>query len=788
MTSAQEPHSLNGLVVDENNLPLPGAVVLLNMGEKAAVSGKDGRFRLIADYTEQVFLEVSFIGYCSYSKKISLDSITGTLKIMLQPSVRQLNEVVINDQYSVKRRKEDTKSVELVGQEYILQNMSGSLMKTLDRIPGLTTMDIGSGQSKPVIRGLGFNRVVVTDQGVKHEGQQWGADHGLEIDQYAVELAEVIKGPGSLLYGSDAIGGLIELSQETIPEDHGFGGSVNLSGKSNNGLVGGSLQLSGRKGQWYAKGRITALDYGDYRVPVDSVTINSYRVPLYKHWLRNTAGEEFDAHLTVGLIRKKFTSSVYISDVYNRSGFFANAQGIMPLITDSTYDRSNRDIQLPYQWVNHLKAISRSVLFHGLWKSESEIGFQNNVRQELNRYIGHGYMPAVLPDSLGFPPGLAREFRKNIFSLNLRTTRMIFSKHSLTGGINAEYQHNRIGGWSFIIPSFDQITTGIFLINKFQMNENFILLGGIRYDIGFVSIKSYNDWFKTPSFSGTDTTWSYAQRAAQLSRTFGSLSWSAGFSYSKWALTLKINIGKSFRMPTPKELAVNGVNYHYFIYEKGNPGLSPEVSYQLDAGLEWNIPKFALVISPFVNYFPNYIFLNPTYFHDYTYGAGNQVYQYTQGRVFRWGSELQVHYQLFKRLMTGLIVEYVYSRQLSGDKKGFTLPFSPPASMIVDLKYIPNLGKHFINAFLSLDLNLTAAQNQIVPPEQKTPGYIVVDILMGTDIRVGKQIWKVNIQLQNLFNIIYYNHSSFYRLMEVPEPSRNFSLNILIPFAITAKQ
>ncbi|NCB09590.1 MAG: TonB-dependent receptor, partial [Bacteroidia bacterium] len=419
------------------------------------------------------------------------------VRIKMQPSVMTLHEVVVEDNYAQTKNREDSRNVEVVNDRFVKMNLSGSLMKSLERIPGVSTIDIGSGQSKPVIRGLGFNRIVVAENGIKHEGQQWGEDHGLEIDQYAVDRVEVIKGPASLMYGSDAIGGVIDIKQLGVPAKNSFGGSVDLTGKSNNNLLGTSVDIFARRKMLYFTGRVTLLDFADYRVPTDSVDIYSYKAALYKNQLRNTAGNEQNFHFSFGAIGKRFSTRFFFSNLHTKSGFFANAQGIMPLITDSTYDRSNRDIQLPYQWVNHLKAISRSVLFHGLWKTESEIGFQNNVRQELNRYIGHGYMPAVLPDSLGFPPGLAREFRKNIFSLNLRTTRMIFSKHSLTGGINAEYQHNRIGGWSFIIPSFDQITTGIFLINKFQMNENFILLGGIRYDIGFVSIKSYNDWFKT---------------------------------------------------------------------------------------------------------------------------------------------------------------------------------------------------------------------------------------------------------------------------------------------------
>jgi len=779
---AQETISIRGIVVDERDLPLPGAVVSIQGNERVLVTGRDGRFSIATFNRDSALVTVSFMGYHTCSKMVGLNSLPEVLTVRLLPSPQALEEVVISDHYAEQRRKEEPRGVEVVGHEYIRQNLAGSLMKSLERLPGITTMDIGAGQSKPVIRGLGFNRVLVADQGVKHEGQQWGADHGLEIDQYAVERAEVVKGPGSLIYGSDAIGGLIELNQVSVPEEHSFGGSVNLTGKSNNNLLGGSVQVYGRKTNGYIKGRITAVDYADYKVPVDRVTINSYRVPLLNHRLRNTAGEEFDAHLWVGTIGKRFSASLYISDIFTKSGFFANAHGLMPLMTDSTYDRSERDIQLPFQWVNHLKAILKGVYYHGKWKTEGEIGFQNNFRQELGPYIAHGYMPAVLPDSLGFQSDLAREFRKNTVSLNLRTTHPVQQLHSLTGGLNAEYQDNRIDGWSFIIPPFTQASLGLFLVDRWKVSENMLVQAGIRYDAGTVAIGAYSDWFPTPVTGQGDTTWVYAQRAATLNRTFGSFSWSAGCSYSKSGVTLKANIGRSFRMPIPKELAVNGVNFHYFIYEEGDPGLSPEISYQLDLGAEWHIPKFALEISPFVNYFPNYIYLNPTYRHDYTYGAGNQVYQYTQNEVFRFGGELHLHYQITRNLMAGLIGEYVYSRQLSGDKKGFALPFSPPPSAIVNLKCTPNLGKGMFNTWLSLDMVFTGPQNQIVPPEQKTPGYFVVNFSSGSEIRVAKHRWTVGFQVQNLFNATYYNHTSFYRLMDVPEPGRNFSVNILIPF------
>src|SRR5690606_14652506 len=124
------------------------------------------------------------------------------------------------------------------------------------------------------------------------EAQQWGADHGLEVDQFAFDRIEVIKGPSSLTYGSDAIGGVIDMRQVEIPQKQSFSGNIDLIGKTNNNLAGTSAYISGRREKLFFTLRGTLLDYADYRVPVDTIDIYSYRAPLYKNHLRNTAGQE----------------------------------------------------------------------------------------------------------------------------------------------------------------------------------------------------------------------------------------------------------------------------------------------------------------------------------------------------------------------------------------------------------------------------------------------------------------------------------------------------------------
>ena len=237
-------------------------------------------------------------------------------------------------------------------------------------------------------------------------------------------------------------------------------------------------------------------------------------------------------------------------------------------------------------------------------------------------------------------------------------------------------------------------------------------------------------------------------------------------------------------MPIAKELAANGVNYHHFSYEVGNPDLSPEVSYQLDGGAEFHHHNFAVGITPFVNYFSNYIYLNPTSEHDRLYGNGNQVFYYTQSRVFRWGGEIHSHVELTKNWQLGLMADYVYSEQLSGEKKGFTLPFSPPASALVNLKYSREKLAGLMNPWFSADYRLIFSQNKIVPPEEKTPGASVFNIGLGGNLKVKRQQVSIALLVQNFFNTKYFNHTSYYRLINVPEPGRNVVLNVSIPFNI----
>lgn len=775
---------LRGKVLDEGGSPLPGATIWLEGADDRTVSDIEGNFHFEKCTDQCSGLKVSYLGFETKELHVNLPLNGEELQIVLHPSVEKLEEVIILDNYSEHRKNESSLSVEIVNDQYISRHMGGSLMKSLERLPGVSSMEIGAGQSKPVIRGLSFNRVVVVENGIKHEGQQWGMDHGLEIDQFSVDHLEVIKGPASLLIGSDAIGGIIDIQPAKPPHKNSLEGSLQASFRSNNEYLGTSGRISARKNRWFVDSRLTYLNYGDYKVPTDTVSIYSYLVPLPDRKMRNTAGRELGLRLNTGYLSDHFNSIFYFSRLESTGGLFANAHGLEPRLVDTLlHDASSRDIQFPKQEVTHWKVINRSAIELKKGRIELELGFQRNVREEYNEYVNHGYMPEYLPLDRDFPATLERGFYKDIYSANLHH-RFEFGVHELEFRLNTEYQNNQVNGYGFIIPAFWQWSNGFAAYDKWVLSEQWLFHAGARYDIGNIAIEEYKDWFTTP-ISGEDE---YLIRAMALDKTFHSPSWAIGLNFNKEHFHFKINAGQSFRMPIAKELAVNGVNYHHFAYEKGNPDLDPEKAYQLDALVEWHQKKWAFQWSVFGSYFPNYIFLNPSSDIDLYFGAGNQIFNYVQSEVMRMGGEMHAHFNVLPALKIGLIGEYIYSEQLSGDKKGFTLPFSPPLSSTLSLQYQPDLKiEHWSGFYFNTDLKLTAAQNRIVPPEKKTPGYYLVNLAFGGEFAWHKHKLIINVGIQNLLNAKYLNHTNYYRIIELPEAGRNVSLSLNIPFHSSLK-
>ena len=683
-----------------------------------------------------------------------------------------LSEIVVTENFQYLRNKNTTLHLDVVGKEFLKEHFSGNLMQTLEQLPGVHSMDIGSGFSKPVIRGMGFNRVSVTENGIKQEGQQWGADHGLEIDAFNVEQVNIRKGPASLLYGSDAMGGVVEITQAAPPFDDQVFGEVDLLGKSVNGLFGGSLMLGVKKDRWYTKLRYSEQHFGDYRIPTDTISYLTQKIPVYNRRLKNTAGFERDASLFTQYRKGRYMGNYAVSNAYQKVGFFPGAHGI-PDPSRVQDDGSSRNIELPYSFVNHLKATTHQEYAWEKLLLQWDLGYQNNHREEWSQFHTH-YGTQPVPDK---DPDKELAFTLNTFSsgVKVRFTGSQVWDHS--AGWDLQYQRNTISGYSFLLPEYTRFTTGLSWLTTYKPTDVFSVSGGVRYDIGKTDISPFTDAYLATYLQEQG----YSQEVIEMNkirshavdRSFGDYSGSLGIVWSpaKEHL-LKVNVGHSFRLPGANELASNGVHHGTFRHEQGDPDLDSERGWQLDMAYSFFGKFFSVTISPFASWFSNYIYLKPTGEWSVLPHAG-QIYRYTGAEALFAGGEISAKVYLPLHFTYELGGEYVYTYNCD---EHIPLSFSPPGSLRNTLSWEKKRLRFYA------EHQYIADQNRVARNEDPTPGAQLLHLGAGFRIPVGSTDVEVTLSARNLLNTKYYNHLSFYRKVEIPEPGRNFQILIKIPF------
>lgn len=686
--------------------------------------------------------------------------------------VLSIPEVVITEDYRLSRNKHTTVQLEVVGKDFLNNNFSGNLMQTLEKLPGVHSMDIGSGFSKPVIRGMGFNRVSVTENGIKQEGQQWGADHGLEIDAFNVEQVNIRKGPASLLYGSDAMGGVVEITQAPPPLDDQFFGEVSILGKSVNNLIGGSVLLGMKKNGFYTKVRYSEQRFGDYRIPTDTIVYLTQRIPIYNRKLKNTAGLERDISWSGEYRTRRYKGSYTLSNAWQKVGFFPGAHGI-PDISQVQDDGDSRNIELPYSKVNHLKATTQQQYTWDILQLQWNLAYQNNHREEWSRFHTHyGSQSAPATD-----PDKELAFTLQTFSSGIKARYLGSDPWEHTAGWDIQYQQNRIGGYSFLLPEYTRWTTGFFWLTTYRISPEWSLSGGLRYDYGKVDSESFTDpylavYLQEQGYTEADIE-KNKMRSHAVNRSFGDWSGSVGVVWNPSAEHLfKANIGHSFRLPGVNELASNGVHHGTFRHEQGDASLSSEKGWQLDLAYSWYGKYITLNVSPFVSWFSNYIYLRPTGEWSILPHAG-QIYRYTGSEALFAGGEVNLQLQLPYHLAYELTGEYVYTYNCD---EHIPLSFSPPGSIRNTVSW------EYRKLRLHVEHHYISTQNRTDRNEDPTPGAHLFHAGANLSLPIGGTTVDIVLSAQNLLNKRYYNHLSFYRKVEIPEPGRNFQLMIKIPF------
>jgi iron complex outermembrane recepter protein len=766
---------LEGEIRDSNNFPLEGAHI--HVENSFTLTNAGGFFRIANLPRGSYRMTVTYLGFKPVDTLINMDE-DKKIVLTLEEDTSSLNEVLVS---TFNGRRTTSENIEVVTQEYIQEQFTGSLAKTLERLPGINSVEIGAGTSKPIIRGLGFNRVAVSENGIKQEGQQWGADHGLEIDAFSVENLEIIKGVGAIEHGSDAIAGVIKIINDRIPRE-GFTGEVIALGKTVNNTVAASTNLAYKKDKFFYKIKATGSEFGDYSVPTDNIVYLNFNIPIYDERLKNTAGKEVDLYGQVGYVDNNYKGTLSLSNVFFKGGFFPGAHGV-PSIARVQDDGDRRNIDFPFQQVNHFKVINKNEWFFENSSLDVILGYQNNHRQEWSRFHTH-YAGQTPPAT---DPDLELDFNLNTLDAQVKYSRNFSPNHTSSIGIQTQIQDNSIAGYNFLLPEYFRTATGIYLTHEYLASEKITLTIGGRFDYSSISIEeSYDDLlysYLVNRGQNEITAGEYATRSEEIDRDFTNFNLMGGFLYNispNWDMS--INAGTSFRLPTAIELGANGIHHGSFRHERGDSNLDPEKGYVIDTRVNYSKDSFKASVSPYLYYFDNYIFLNPSGTFSVLPHSG-QIYQFTQSEAVLTGVEVDLQKTFFEKLRTQAVFEYLYNRQVTSSRsRNYPLPFSPPVNGFGEVGYLFlensdtfNDTEFFVNTSFALE------QDRIAQTEEITPGYMIYGSGIRTGITAGKFKASLNLQVSNIFNTKYFNHTNFYRALEIPEMGRNIQLMLRIP-------
>lgn len=765
---------INGVVIDESNTPLEGATIHVLPDNLFSITDRDGLFSVEGKHSNAYELRVSYIGYKSDTLLLDeANDYSKAITIRLTTDNTLLKTIVVSEEHA---KLEATLGTEHIHKEFIYRNLEGNFAQTLEKLPGISAINVGVGIAKPVIRGLSSNRIIVNHQGIKQESQQWGSDHGLEIDQFDVERVEIIKGPGSLQYGSDGLGGVINILPKIILSANSYKGSITAIHKTNNDHWGGSAKFGMNRNDWFLTTRYSRQEFADYRVPTDIFTYNGFDLPILNNRLKNTAGVESNINISAGLKRKWGVTRLLYNHYSLNAGLFSGAVGVprsYALVDDGNY----RDIDVPQQKVDHYKLSLNQTFFLGDHHLVFDIGLQRNIRREFSEPEFHSIPLSQLADS---NDKLALQLELETFSIASHYEHHHDHDMKSIYGINTQWQQNQRSGFEYLLPDFGTFRGGVYSILEKSVNENWLVNGGVRMDVGHNNTEYYRQYVWDSNENIADSLVS-----PQTDDLFVNWSTSVGtslkLSEGKWLL--KANFGKSFRVPYPAETVSNGIHHGTFRHEKGTPDLESEHGYQLDLGADFSHGNFKGNLSLYFNYFDNYIYLGPTFPARFSrLPEAGQIFQYRQDDAIYTGFELQWDWDFSSSFSMHQAIDFVQSYN---PKTKLALPFTPQPSIRTDFNIVPYNNSWLNETYIEISHQHHMAASgslRVDRSEQSTPAYQLWGLGVGAKLNIGSQDINLKCQVQNLLDTRYLSHLSRYRIIDVPEQGRNVVLTMKVPF------
>jgi len=776
--------ALNGKITDSKGEPIIGATIYLPEMKTGAVTDKDGYYTLDNLPKRTLLIQVNAMGFKMIAENIDLKN-TFSKDFILTESVVEVNEVVVTGQSGATQMVKMPTPMSIVTQKELQQQTSTNLIDAISSQPGISQITTGSGISKPVIRGLGYNRVVVVNDGVRQEGQQWGDEHGIEIDENEVSRVEILKGPASLMYGSDAMAGVISFfSAPILPQ-----GKMQLNAlanyQTNNGLMAYSLNFAGHKKAFVWDFRYSNKQAHAYQNKYDGYVYNSGFSEHAASGLVGISDWWGYSHLTLSTYQ--LTPGIVEGNRDNSTGQFikpiALADGTEGETIASNADFHSYKHLMPYQQVKHYKAVWNNNFLIGDGSLKATIGYQQNRRQE--------FANVLTPDNYGL------YFQLHTVNYDIHYLLPEKNGYEFSVGVNGMYQNSLNKGTEYLVPEYSLFDAGGFLIGKKWFGK-LNVSGGLRYDTRSQAgdaLYLNNNGEKTTASDPTAN-----QRFNQFTNNYRGFSGSFGATYElseSW--NTKLNLSRGFRAPNISELSSNGVHEGTIRYEIGNSGLKPETSLQLDYELGYNTEHVSAKMNLFVNDINNYIFsrkLSSVLGGD-SIAESVPAYKFSSGNAQIAGGEfyIDIHPHPLDWLHFENSFSYVHSQLKNQPDSTKYLPFTPATKWKSDIRVdLDKAGANLKNSFISFGLEHYFKQNEIYSAfntETMTPAYTLFNASIGSDIVLNKKtVCSIYISGTNLTDIAYQSHLSRLKYAAlnnvtgrtgVYNMGRNISIKLIVP-------
>ncbi|MDQ6755961.1 MAG: TonB-dependent receptor [Bacteroidota bacterium] len=795
--------TLSGKVTDsKTGTTLISASIYISDLKAGTTSDLNGNYVLHNIPAGTYLIEAGYVGYKNLLKTVTLTENT-TLDFAMDISITEVNEVVVTGSSRAMSIRRNPIPIISINKQFLQQNLSTNIIDAIARVPGINAVTTGPNISKPFIRGLGFNRILTLYDGVRQEGQQWGDEHGIEVDQNTVDKVEVVKGPASLIYGSDAVAGVVNLLPPNPPAEGKTIGEIVNEYQTNNRLIQNSAMFAGHNNSLVWMATASHKLATNYTNKIDGRVYNtafaetdiSGLAGINKSWGYSHIGFSiFDDLQSVPNGSRDSASRRFTKQI-------TEADTVRPIV--SKRELTSYHIPVLHQHVQHYRLYSANSFRVGDGRLVLNLAYQKSVRREFSH-------PQIIV------PGLY--LLLNTFSYDVKYNFAEKNGWGVTAGVNGMYQNNNSEkGTEFIIPSYHQFDVGPFIFIK-KTIKDLELAGGLRYDT-----RSFTDkelftkpdpvtGFDKPVY-GKDTAGA-DQPFFAYNHIFAGISGSFGLSYRfSDRVSAKFNIGRGFRAPNISEISANGVHPGTNTYQLGNFNFKPEFNLQEDLGVTYSTPHFTLNTEVFNNNITNYIFnskLLNRQGQDSIIVPGNETFQFLQGKAQLYGAEISLdihphpldwlHFENSLSLVYGTNKNATNLTKINDSSK--YLPFIPPLHSFSELRVnIKKVSKGIGNGFIKLQLEHYSAQNRAYlafGTETPTPGYQLVNAGLGADVidKKGNVVLTFSLQGNNLFDVAYQSHLNRLKYFEDfpndPRPyhgiynmGRNFSIKINVPLNLS---